>query len=297
VKKDKLGQMNINELMGSLMQLNFIFAGAIHVLRRGGEPSYDPKVVIRNLMHTMEEGSDIPHDFDEVFIGPLEDVGEKQITSGIEWGWKRFPVYINPEDKSDLQSLEDLIRQAGEIIEEITKRLLAHKTKPFIGMEKIEGLILSAAASLLDGPYILEERLSAQFNKNLDGIVKRYSNLPLFFVEEKPSKLVLNRLKEAINCYVQGLYQSCAIMCRAVFETAIREKIKNETGTVRDVTLGKLLSDARRFGVLTEEDYKTGLELKDIGDTAVHAPRRCSVEEAYKSLEITKNLLNKLHRK
>ncbi len=293
-----LKDLNLDELIGRSIYLDLWVLTTIHFLDTG-EKTDDFKKLLEYFVQRSGREIHLDFEFDEVFVGHPEDAGEIKTKEalGVKVRLENRPVYTGSRKQIGDQSLGDLFRQGEEIREELTKRLLAYKTRPYIGMDKLEGIIVSTAASLLHDSHILEERLRTQFKKNLDGIVKRYKKLPMFFVEEKPSKSVLNRLREAINCYTQGYYQSCAIMCRAVLETAIRGKIKNKTGTVRDVTLGKLLGDAKRFGFMTEEDYKMGLEVKDIGDAAVHDAKRCSTEEAYKSLEKTKVLLNKLFTK
>jgi len=157
--------------------------------------------------------------------------------------------------------------------------------------------IANVAASLLDDTDFLEERLRTEFENKIDNTVERYRKLGFLYLEEKPRSLVIDRLKEAIKCYIQGFYQSCAIMCRAVLETAIKQKIKDEYGTVGDVSLGILLDKAKSYKVITEEDFKLGWQVKEIGDNTVHKSRRCSPEKSYEALIKTKNLLNRLYKK
>jgi len=289
--------MNINELACQIIESTLLIAQVFHFLETGRGITFNIEEVKEHVDQLLKKGDEILYDLEDVFIGPPEDVDKEQNIRGVQVQWKRRPIYIgSPEDKGDLQSLGDLLRQRSEMQQELTKKLLTHKIEPFIGKDETN-ILTNLAASILDDTDILEERLRTQFDNNIDNMVKRYRELRFLIFEEKPPKLIINRLKEAIKCYIQGYYQSCAIMCRAVLETAIKERFKSKLTKIEDATLGALLEPARKFKILTNEEIQLAERIKDIGNTAAHDFKKCTSEESYESLDKTKILLNKLYRK
>ena len=82
------------------------------------------------------------------------------------------------------------------------------------------------------------------FESKINDMVERYKNLNIFFLKDKPQELVLNRLKEAFECYVHGYFQGCAVLCRAVLETAIKEKLRPKVEKIPKIPMGPLLKKA-----------------------------------------------------
>lgn len=206
-------------------------------------------------------------------------------------------ISVTTSDENDSEkTMGDLHRQRLGLQQELQDRLMTHKMEPYIGSDH-EELITKIAASILDNPDILESQLRTEFDAKIDDMLKRYRELSFFFVKEKPRKLVINRLKEALECYVYGFFQGCAILCRSTLETALREKIKEKLGQApsKRKTLGPLLDDAIKFGIISIKDYKLTNKVKSIGDESVHDSRRCSSSEAFESLTKTKLLLNILY--
>jgi len=72
--------------------------------------------------------------------------------------------------------------------------------------------------------------------------------------------------------------------------------MKEKLGKVPDKTLGKLLVDAKKLGIISKDDDLFADRVKAIGDDTVHDSSRCSSAEAYESLTKTKFLLNRLYR-
>ena len=198
------------------------------------------------------------------------------------------------EENDSEKTMGDLHRQRLGLQQELQDRLMTHKMEPYIGSDH-EDFITKVAAAMLDNTDILEDRLRAEFEDKIDILVKRYKELNVFFVKQKPRKLVINRLKEALECYVHGYFQGCAILCRSALETAIKEKMKEKLGKEPDKTLGKLLVDAKKLGIISKDDDLFADRVKAIGDDTVHDSSRCSSAEAHESLTKTKFLLNRLY--
>lgn len=193
-------------------------------------------------------------------------------------------------------TMSDLHKERMRAQRNLEDKLLDHKTIPYVGADYAD-FITKVAASVLHDPDVLEDRLRTDFDGGIDDMVKRYRDLSLFFVNEKPRQLVINRLKEALECYVYGFFQGCALLCRSTLETAIREKIEEKLGQRlnQKKTLGPLLDDAMRFGIISKNDYELANKIKSIGDESAHDLKRVSVSEAFESLTKTKLLLNILY--
>jgi hypothetical protein len=296
--KPKPAEMNLEQLLYHVIELSIVIAQTVVKLEkeRGGDVS--SKDIIQNLDRIFNEGIEIPYGLEEVFIGPFEDVGEKQKTkSGIGYQEKRFAIATgSPEAKGDWQSLGDLLRERSEIQQQLRKKLLTHKVEPYIGSDERD-FKTNLAASFSGDTDILKMRLRAEFEHRLEHVLKRYSKLGFLYLEERPSKLVVARLKEAIKCYIQGYFQSCAIMSRAVLETVIKEGLESKGVKMHRATLGELLEPARRLKILTDEEIRLAKDVKDIGDTAAHDSQRCTSHKAFEALNNTKVLLNKLFKK
>lgn len=190
------------------------------------------------------------------------------------------------------RTMGDLQRQHLAMQHQLTDILLDHKMEPCAGSND-EDLIAKVAASLLNSPDILEDRLRKEFEKQIGESVKRYSELTIFFSQNKPSPLVLSRLREALQCYVHGFFQGCAILCRSTVETALRERIKHLNSQEKSrITLGPLLGAALKNGIISKADYDLAETVKKCGDESVHDYKKCSPSEAFESLNNTKILLN-----
>ena len=88
-----------------------------------------------------------------------------------------------------------------------------------------EDFISNVAASWLDNSDLLENQLIKEINSRINEMVRRYRDLNIFFVKQKPRSLVLKRLREALQCYIYGFFQGCAILCRSTLEKALGERI------------------------------------------------------------------------
>ncbi len=194
------------------------------------------------------------------------------------------------------KSMGDLHKERNRMQLELEDQLLNHKTIPYVGSD-YEDFIAKLAASVLDNPDVLESRLRTEFDSRIEDMLKRYKELSIFFVSEKPRKLVINRLREALECYVYGFFQGCAILCRSTLETALKEKIDEKVSpkSNKRKTLGPLLADAMKLGIISRKDLELANSVKFFGDESVHDSKRCSASEAFESLTKTKLLLSILY--
>jgi hypothetical protein len=228
-------------------------------------------IEIETIEKLLKENHNIPYDLDEI-------------------------VVTNDDENDKGKTMGDLHRQRIGMQQQLQDRLLTHKIEPYIGSDH-EGLISKVAAAMLNSSDFLEDRLRTEFEDRIDKMVKRYKELNVFFVKQKPRNLVLNRLREALECYVHGYFQGCAVLCRSTLETALREKLKEKLGREPGIskTLGPLLDEAMKLGIISGDGVELGGKIKTIGDETAHEPKRCSPSEAFQSLSNTKLLLNILY--
>lgn len=194
-------------------------------------------------------------------------------------------------------SMSNLHKERMQAQRELENKLLDHKTVPYVGVAYAD-FITKVAASILDDPNILEDRLRTDLDSKINDMLKRYRELSFFFVNEKPRPLVINRLKEALECYVYGFFQGCALLCRSTLETALKETIEKKLkySLNQKKTLGSLIDDAMKLGIISNADYGLANKIKSTGDDSAHDLKRVSASEAFESLTKTKLLLNILYK-
>ena len=198
----------------------------------------------------------------------------------------------------ETKSIGDLHKELKRMQMELEEQLLNYKTVPYVGSDNA-GFISKIAASILDDPDLLINRLQTEFDSSITDMVKRFKELSMFFLNEKPRRLVINRLREASECYVHGFFQGCAILCRSTLETAIWEKFEEKIGRNHRErkTLGPLLDYALKFGIISNEYKGIADKVKLVGDESGHDFKRCSASEALETLSNTKILLNTIYQK
>ena len=91
---------------------------------------------------------------------------------------------------------------------------------------------------------------------------------------------------------IDGVQESSARVY--ALQVALKEKLRREPN--KNKTLGPLLIDAKKLGIISREDFGYADKVKAIGDDTVHDSSRCSATEAHESLTKTKFLLNRLYR-
>lgn len=225
----------------------------------------------------------------------LETVENMHREKGLMIPYDMETVTVTADGKETTMS--DLHKERMRAQQDLKNKLLNHKTIPYVGAGDTD-FITKVAASVLDDPDVLKERLWTDFDGRIGDMVKRYRDLSFFFVKEKPRQLVINRLKEALECYVYGFFQGCALLCRSTLETALKEKIEGNLGQslIQKKTLGPLIDDAMRFGIISKDDYELANKIKSTGDGSAHDLKRVSPSEAFESLTKTKLLLNILYK-
>jgi hypothetical protein len=132
------------------------------------------------------------------------------------------------------------------------------------------------AQGLRDGElsdYLLaqrvEELLAATLLPDLAIAAERTIEIASFVVEHQPSPPVSRYLERLSRCYLAGFDSECVILCRAVLESAIRERFASEFPAVSG-TMREKLALATSRGWLSESTATDAFTVWVRGNKAVH---------------------------
>ena len=139
----------------------------------------------------------------------------------------------------------------------------------------------SAVADALDAVFA-EEVLG-----KLPKIVSRASALdelePGEITREIPREDVKKYFEEAHRCYLYGFPVACAVLCRAILESALVEVIDPDrridrlldeeaktAGKRRQSYVERLVHEAEKKQILTDDRPKCAIDIRDAGNEAIH---------------------------
>jgi Domain of unknown function (DUF4145) len=115
----------------------------------------------------------------------------------------------------------------------------------------------------------LDMYYAEQMINKLDQIVARATRLDEVHLSELPARRVQLSFEEAHRCYLYGFHAACAVFCRAILETALREKIHS----VHD-TLDERIEAAENAKLLTDDRPSCAHEVVRAGNVAIHDPAK-----------------------
>jgi hypothetical protein len=135
---------------------------------------------------------------------------------------------------------------------------------------------IQRSASVLSDPQVkvLEQRYAAEMLGKLEKVIARAYRLQKLDLERIPRRDVRTYFEEAHRCYLYGFNVACAVMCRAILESALKETIDPQ-GDLRPKERGeshilKMINKAKIYGRLSDPLPEWAAEVKDAGDSAVH---------------------------
>jgi hypothetical protein len=125
----------------------------------------------------------------------------------------------------------------------------------------------------------LEAAFAEEVLGKLPKIVSRASELdelePTDIRREIPRDDVKKYFEEAHRCYLYGFPVACAVLCRAILESALAERIdpdsvvKQQTSR-KESYMGRLVEEATKRNILTDDRPKCAIEVRDAGNDAIH---------------------------
>ena len=117
---------------------------------------------------------------------------------------------------------------------------------------------------------MLEQRYLAEMLGKLEKVIARAYRLQKLDLDKIPRRDVRTYFEEAHRCYLYGFNVACAVMCRAILESALKETIdpneelrpkeRGESHMVNMINKAKLSGPLREWAI----------EVKKAGDWAIH---------------------------
>ena len=141
----------------------------------------------------------------------------------------------------------------------------------------------------------IDRHYASEILDKLGRIVDRAARLDRIEVKANCPKDLLTYFKEAHECYLYGFPVASAILCRAIVESALKDKV---TGQFKD--LGDRIEEAHQRNLLSQDRRVMAYEVKGAGNDAVHQYDRfargdlsCKAEEC---LLKTRAIVEELYR-
>jgi hypothetical protein len=198
--------------------------------------------------------------------------------------------------KIDGIPLSDLLRKLKRMLKEVEKRLLNHVTEPLV-ISDTPPIVRKIAESIMERPEFYKSYIKKQFTEKLSGMIDRIEELDIVLVKESPTKMIIDRMKEAFECYIYGFFQASAVLCRAILEESLRDLAEKKFGKRPSEQLTDLLKGLEKYKLISKELLEKGLDIRDVGNKSAHDPEGCSPKDALRSITNTRMLLEALYKK
>jgi len=198
-------------------------------------------------------------DYDDA---PFRDAASKsKISRGKRAIAKRVKLGTLPDDNTISETLQMLKRIAPRIDIEGLR-----KTLGFTGHT-----VPSTAAAQVDE---IDAALAAEFVSLLDGSAGKlanYDDMPVRY----PNPRVQQYFDQAHRCYLYGLELACAILCRAILEAALIEKVdpqyRLQPAHGSSESHISLMIERATGKFLDHERAQCAEEVKEAGNNAIHS--------------------------
>jgi hypothetical protein len=160
----------------------------------------------------------------------------------------------------------------------------------------------------------LDRYFAAEVISKLERVVRLASALDAVEAGRPPAPAVREYFKEVHNCLLYDFPIACAVLCRALLEAALKERLEPEKkrrprkpsnqldawSRAKSDTLRRL-DQAEAKGVLDGSRVEAGEKVKDAGDAAVHRPEDFRKQwnrddEMWLLVDDTRKVLEDLHR-
>ena len=136
---------------------------------------------------------------------------------------------------------------------------------------------------------------SRRLLSEVSAMVDRWRQLRAVSVALLPGDKVAGYLREAINCYVQGFPVSAAILCRAILEFTLQERLAGLGGLKGDhPDLEGLIRLAGWAKLLSAEGLGNADRVRVRGNSALHKAA-CTDQEALTQIQETREILLQLY--
>lgn len=123
------------------------------------------------------------------------------------------------------------------------------------------------------------DRLDAAFAEEVLGklpkIVNRAALLDEINLDRVPDKSIRSYFDDAHRCYLYGFHVACAVLCRAIIESALAQIIDPKLAIKRNLNaqdsyIGKLVQEAKKRKILADDRPDWAIRIRDAGNDAIH---------------------------
>jgi hypothetical protein len=145
----------------------------------------------------------------------------------------------------------------------------------------------------------LDEVLTCEAIDSIAGAVSRWKMLQTLGVSLAPHADVRMRMHQATTCFIWGLYDATAILCRASIEFSIQVLLERAgglhfTGAGSSDYLRRLIELAERARLLTAPLAKAAHDVRKVGNSAAHKAI-CRKADAVRCLEATARIIRHVY--
>jgi hypothetical protein len=118
---------------------------------------------------------------------------------------------------------------------------------------------------------LVEEHFVLEGLQNVGGLASRWRKLQTLSLARPPGDKVSGPLREAVNCYLYGLPNASIVLCRAVLEFALTEKLASRIGRMPDRSdLQDLIDFAANSKTLSGSRATLAHRIRARGNEAIH---------------------------
>ncbi len=213
------------------------------------------------------------------------EVGVQYLIEHLQDLMADYPPYQSDEERAEAEETRKDIRRLTEQFVKIKQEPIPLKFGD-AGLKALEGFV---------DKELLDEYFTIRLLGSVRGIVSRWGRLKALRIVLLPGAKVTQYLSQAITCYLHGLYDAAVVLCRAVLEFALREKL----GTLGGVKPGSLelehvIDFCRNARILSDELTGKAHRVRRVGNDAIHRTI-CSESEALAQIRETGEILESLY--
>jgi hypothetical protein len=145
----------------------------------------------------------------------------------------------------------------------------------------------------------IEIDVAWEYSVNTRGMAHRCLELARLVVVAKPNESVMRFLRRLSRCYVAGFLPECVVLCRAVVENALIERLDRRGDSLPynaqgPSTLAARIDEARMRQFLSEETAKAAHAVRRRGNTAVHKDPHAT-HAVLETIKLTMDVLRDLY--
>jgi hypothetical protein len=201
---------------------------------------------------------------------PAEDVLRKLISDFVVHGGRTDlagKVSLNPPPEMKLDAFR---YQSPEVIQRVLEML--QSIQPAVESNADQNRGVPDPVGEADS---IEAALAEEMLVKLPNAVERASTLDGLNLGNIPIQHLKRYFEEAHRCYLYGFNIACAVLCRAIIETAL-QNVVDPNGLIKstlkpqDSYLATLAFEAGRGGILTDDRPQCVLDVRDAGNEAIH---------------------------